>query len=322
MTSTSGPQRAVQDSVRDLVNRLEDAVLGQQEVVAQLLSAYLAGGHVLLEGVPGIGKTLLARSFARLLGVDFTRIQFTPDLMPSDVVGVNVFDSHTKRFNLQKGPIFTGVLMADEINRTPPKTQSALLEGMEERQVSIDGVTHRLPEGFFVVATQNPLEFEGVYPLPEAQLDRFMLRISMPLPSEDAELEVYRRAVAGTLARWADGESESALSKEEAATLRSAALAVHVRDDIVEYAGALAKATRDSSRIELGASPRAGIHLLQAARGRALVEGRDYVVPDDLKRLVPACWGHRLVLSPESELEGFDTPRVLGGLVNEVEVPQ
>ncbi|MEM7482653.1 MAG: MoxR family ATPase [Acidobacteriota bacterium] len=311
-------------SAHRLIAAIEQQVLGQNEVVEALLSAYTAGGHVLLEGLPGLGKTLLARTFAATLGVPIRRVQFTPDLMPADLLGTNVFDAHSQSFRLLRGPVFTQVLMADEINRTPPKTQAALLEAMEEGQVTIDGVSHRLPGGFFVIATQNPIELEGVYPLPEAQLDRFLMRIRLEMPVRDAELEIYRRFLAGTLNPATDAEAGKApgvVTPATATALRRAAAEVHVAEELLDYLQRLAEAVRRSPHLELGISPRGALALLGAARSAALIEGRDFVLPDDLKRFLSACWGHRVLLSAESELEGHTVDSVLAGIVEAVEVP-
>ena len=305
----SVPTERLAAAAGEVADMLGRHVLGQGEAVSVLLAAFMAGGHALLEGLPGIGKTRLARAFAAALGERFSRIQFTPDLMPADLVGTNVFDAAAGSFRLLRGPVFTGVLMADEINRTPPKTQSALLEAMEERQVTIDGESHRLDPGFFVVATQNPIELEGVYPLPEAQLDRFLVRIELGLPPRDAEMELLRRSVAGTL------EPASALgpvlAPGEAAALRTASRRVHVAEELLDYLERLAVAARSSPQIELGVSPRAVLALLETARAAALLEGRDFVVPDDFKRLLVPCWGHRLVVTPEAELEGHTARQLL-----------
>jgi MoxR-like ATPase len=292
-----------------LADALERWVYGQREAVEVLVAAYMAGGHALIQGLPGLGKTRLARAFAGCLGVRFSRVQFTPDLMPADLVGTNVFDSRAGGFRLLRGPVFTDVLMADEINRTPPKTQSALLEAMQERQVTIDGESHALDAGFFVVATQNPIELEGVYPLPEAQLDRFLARIEMGLPPRAAELELLRSAVAGTLDAAAG--ASAVLAPGEALALRGASSRVHVGEEMLDYLARLAAASRASPHVELGASPRAVLALLAAARAAALLEGRDFAAPDDVKRLLVPCWGHRLILTPEAELEGHSVRQIL-----------
>ena len=315
-------QRA-QEIAQRVRGALTAALPGLERAIDELLVVYMAGGHCLLEGVPGIGKTLLARGFAEALGQTFHRVQFTPDLMPSDVTGTNVFDPSAGAFHLVPGPIFTDVLMADEINRTPPKTQAALLEGMQERQVSIDGTSYPLSARFFVVATQNPLEFEGTYPLPEAQVDRFLLRVRMEPPAADSELELYRRAVRGELAGWRSDDQVVALRLDEgeADALRQASAAAHVEESVLGYLLQLATAVRESPHVELGPSPRGALSLLEAARGWAVLRGRDYVRPDDLKRLLEPGWGHRLLLSAESELEGFSAASVLQGVAATVPVP-
>jgi MoxR-like ATPase len=301
---------------------LGEALPGQGEAAATLLAGYLSGGHVLLEGVPGVGKTLLARSLAACLGLDFARVQFTPDLMPSDVTGTNVFDGGSRSFHLVKGPIFTSVLLADEVNRTPPKTQSALLEAMEEAQVTIDGTSHGLDDGFFVVATQNPVEFEGTYPLPEAQLDRFRLRVRLVPPAHEQLLEVFRRAAAGSLVGWGDHPLPAAVTTpEEARALRRSSALVHVGEPLLDYLARLVAAASGSPHVELGVSPRGGLALLEVARAAALMAGREFVIPDDLKRFLEPCWGHRLLLTAESELEGHPAAAVLREAADSVPVP-
>src|SRR5262249_52214976 len=252
-----------------------------------LMAAYMAGGHALLEGVPGIGKTLLARSFAACLGLRFARLQFTPDLMPTDVVGMNLFDPSSRTFRLMRGPVFTQVLMADEINRTPPKTQSALLEAMQERQGPDHGPAPPPGAAFFVLATENPVEFEGTYPLPEAQLDRFLVRIEMGLPDEASEIEVYRQAAGGRLGGWSGGALPTArVTPDEARGLRESSRQVHVAPDLLPYLARLAASVRRSPHVELGVSPRGALSLLETARAGALLAGRDFVLPDDLKRFL------------------------------------
>jgi MoxR-like ATPase len=319
----SGSRHDSREGATRVLAALDQAVIGQREAAEGLLAAYMAGGHVLIEGVPGIGKTLLARLFAAVLGLRFSRIQFTPDLMPTDVIGMNVFDQASGAFRLVKGPVFTQILMADEINRTPPKTQSALLEAMQEAQVTIDGAALALDPGFFVIATQNPVEFEGTYPLPEAQLDRFLLRVEMGLPGEAAETEMYRRAVTGELVGWsAAATPAAAVTAEEARALRGASRQVHVEAGLLSYVARLAAAVRSSPHVDLGVSPRGGLCLLETARAIALLSGRDFVLPDDLKRFLVPCWGHRLVLTPESELEGHTPRRVLEEAAASVDVPR
>lgn len=305
--------------IERLERALSSTILGQGPVVADLLTAYLAGGHALLEGVPGVAKTLLARTLAHALGLGFTRIQFTPDLMPSDVLGTSVFRPQDASFHLVKGPIFTEVLVADEVNRTPPKTQAALLEAMEERQVTIDGRSHPLGARFFVVATQNPLELEGTYPLPEAQLDRFLMRIEVGYPDEAAERSLLRgfHERGGQLPAF-----PAPLPAEELAALEAAARSVRCDTTVLDYVVHLTRATRSNPRLRLGASPRASQALLAASKARAALESQAYVTPDHVKAVAPSVLNHRLVLTAEAEVEGLRTEDVIRQLLEQVEIPR
>ncbi len=299
------------------------AVVGQTGLVDGLLVGLITGGHVLVEGVPGTAKTLVARALAQALDASFKRIQFSPDLMPADVVGTNVFEAATGTFRLRKGPVFANVVLADEINRTPPKTQAALLEAMQESQVTIDGVSHRLPEPFIVIATQNPVEYEGTYPLPEAQLDRFQQKILVDYPSEAEEQEIVRRHTEGS--SWADLDQlgiQPVASVDDIRAAQGQLAAVVVDDGIVQYVAAIARATREHGSVTLGASPRAAVSLLFASEAYALLQGRDFVTPDDVKTMAMPCLRHRVVLRPEVEIEGVGTDAVLQEVLASVTVPR
>jgi MoxR-like ATPase len=297
------------------------AVVGQDQVVTGLLIALVAGGHVLLEGVPGVAKTLLVRSLAAALNLSAKRLQFTPDLMPGDVTGSLVYDARTAEFEFRMGPVFTNILLADEINRTPPKTQAALLEAMEERQVSVEGRPRPLPDPFLVAATQNPVEYEGTYPLPEAQLDRFLLKLIVGVPERDAEIDLLARHAAGF-----DPRDLSAIrpvaSTADLAAARKAVGAVRVSPEVTGYVVDLCRATRQSPSLRLGASPRGATALLATSRAWAWLAGRDYVIPDDVKALVRPALRHRVQLHPEAELEGVTPEGVLDRVLSAVAVPR
>jgi MoxR-like ATPase len=303
-----------------ILTGLERIVVGQREVMINMLVGVLASGHVLLEGPPGVAKTLLVRSLAALLGLDFRRVQFTPDLMPSDVIGTNVFDPSQRTFVLRRGPLFTDFLLADEINRAPSKTQAALLEAMQERQATIDGERAPLPDGFTVFATQNPLEYEGTYPLPEAELDRFLLKIDVGYPDEAEE-----RAV---LARFRDGQRPDVgpvapvIDRAVLAACRAELDRVKADDSILAYAVAIVRRTREAGACLVGASPRGAVALFLAARARAVLDGRDFVVPDDVKRMAGPTLAHRITLRPEAEIEGATAARVVAEIVEAVPVPR
>ncbi|MDB4879153.1 MAG: ATPase associated with various cellular 3 [Gemmatimonadetes bacterium] len=311
----------------DVLGRVRAAVatrvVGQEATVHDALVAWLARGHVLVEGVPGTAKTLLVRSLAGALGLRFARIQFTPDLMPSDVTGVNVLRDPARGFEFQPGPVFTDLLLGDEINRAPAKTQSALLEAMAERQVTVDGVSRPLGDAFTVFATQNPVEHEGTYPLPEAQLDRFLVKTVMPYPSREAELELLARYDAGFDAeRLTDADMPAALSAHEVRALRTLADGVRVAAEVRSYIADITRGTREERMLTLGASPRATVALFRAARATAVLEGRDFVTPDDVKVVAPAVLRHRIVLAPELEVEGRSPDDVLSALLARVRVPE
>ncbi|MFG6402013.1 MULTISPECIES: AAA family ATPase [unclassified Microbacterium] len=320
MTDTD--DAALRESMHRVRLEVGKAVVGQDGIVTGLLIALLSRGHVLLEGVPGVAKTLLVRSFSRALGLDTKRIQFTPDLMPGDVSGSLVYDARTGEFEFRAGPVFTNIVLADEINRTPPKTQAALLEAMEERQVSSDGVTRPLPEPFLVAATQNPVEHEGTYTLPEAQLDRFLLKLVVPLPSREAELAVLRRHADGFDPRELGAAGLAAVvTPAEIVAAQAAAASVAVADDVLGYVVDLARATRDSPSVELGVSPRASTGLLAAAKAWAWLGGYPAITPDHVQAMLVPTWRHRIRLRPDAEIEGVSVDAILTSVVQQTRVP-
>jgi MoxR-like ATPase len=315
---TAQAARAALTALRD---EIATVVVGQDSVVSGLVVALLCRGHVLLEGVPGVAKTLLVRTLAAALRLDFTRVQFTPDLMPGDVTGSLVYDARTAEFEFRAGPVFTNLLLADEINRTPPKTQAALLEAMEERQVSVDGRARPLPDPFIVAATQNPIEYEGTYQLPEAQLDRFLVKLTVPLPPRDQEIAILDRHARGFDPRDLSGVRAVAGAAELAAG-RAAVRQVHVAPEVLGYIVDLVGASRRSPSLQLGVSPRGATALLATARAWAWLSGRTYVTPDDVKAMAGSTLRHRIALRPEAELEGADADSVLAGILASVAVPR
>lgn len=326
MEDTFGSDSA--NDVKDILAKARDEVakviIGQQKVVDYSLIAIFTGNHILLEGVPGIAKTLLVRTLAKVLGSDFSRIQFTPDLMPSDITGTNVFNLQEGQFHLVKGPIFTSFLLADEINRAPAKTQSALLQAMQERLVTIDGVTHELPANFTVFATQNPIEYEGTYPLPEAQKDRFLLRVEMDYPGEEDEKQLAVQSL-GRETPENILESDAVrpvLTSEGIAKVQNALDTITLKEELVSYVVELVRASRNTDCIQVGAGPRATKALLLSSRAFAAIEGRDYVTPDDIRLMAYPVLSHRIILRPEYEIEGMTISEAVNRLIESVAVPR
>jgi MoxR-like ATPase len=313
----------IRDQAGTMRESLGRVFYGQPEVIDLLLATVYCGGHVLLEGVPGLGKTLLAKSMARLMGADFRRIQFTPDLMPSDIVGTEIFNMQTQDFQLRKGPVFTTILFADEINRTPPKTQAALLEVMEERSVSLGGETHSLSPAFTVLATQNPLELEGTYPLPEAQVDRFMTKVLLGYPGLEDDLQIlgsYNEA--HDLHRIADVDLQPVTNPDEVLECRTRSRQVLTEPNVLRYIVDIVRSTRTHPQVQLGSSPRGAIHLLLLTKVLAVLDGRDFVTPDDVKLATPGVLRHRILLTPDAQVAGRTTDHVIADVLRGVEVPR
>jgi MoxR-like ATPase len=313
----------LQESLQRCRNEVAKVIIGQERAIDHALICVFTGNHALIEGVPGVAKTLLVRTLAAVLACDFERIQFTPDLMPADITGVNVFDLQTREFQLIRGPVFTSFLLADEINRAPAKTQSALLQAMQERTVTIDRMSYPLSPSFAVFATQNPIEYEGTYPLPEAQKDRFMLKIIMDFPDDTEELELAQRQLGDEApeAVLGRGEVRPAFAAEQLPDMRRLLQSVLVRDELVKYIVDLVRRTRTQDAVLVGAGPRATQALLLSSRARAALGERDFVTPDDVKAMVVPVLAHRLVLRPEYEIEGLVVEEVVASIVNEVTVP-
>lgn len=316
-------ENKVQTIFDKMKTEVQKVVVGQTELFELIVVGLFSGGHILLEGVPGTAKTLIAKTLAKVVSGEFSRVQFTPDLMPSDILGTSVYDSNTNLFNLKRGPIFTNVLLADEINRAPAKTQSALLECMEERQVSIDGIRHELQPPFIVIATQNPIEYEGTYPLPEAQLDRFIFKLLVDYPGQEVEKQI--------LLNYHEGFDHTSLESIgiqgvfdtiSLQDYKNAIQQVTVESSIINYIVSLAEASRTSNELILGGSPRASVALLLTSKSYAALKGRDYIIPDDVKYLMPHVYRHRIILKPEAEIEGLTPDDVVDRLLAEVEIPR
>ena len=309
--------------LNNLTQKIDEIVVGQSALVKQLLVALLSGGHVIIEGVPGTGKTLLVKVLSRLIAADFRRVQLTPDILPSDILGTNIFDLNSRDFILKKGPVFTEILLADEVNRTPPKTQAALLEAMEEQQITLDGETMLLPPLFWVIATQNSLEFEGTYPLPEAQLDRFLFKLLVNYPTKEAEKQILLNAQGGFKAKKLDLDRLKAIATvADILSLRQQVQNVQVEDNIFDYLLNLVERTRQHPDLAIGASPRATVAWLNATKANACLSGRDYVTPDDVKEVAAPLLRHRLLLKPEAQLDNVQIDEVIESILKQISVPR
>ena len=307
----------------NLSQKIDGIVIGQANLVKQLLVALLSGGHVIIEGVPGTGKTLLVKVLSKLIAADFRRVQLTPDILPSDILGTSIFDLNSRDFILKKGPIFTEILLADEVNRTPPKTQAALLEAMEEQQITLDGETMLLPSLFWVIATQNSLEFEGTYPLPEAQLDRFLFKLVVDYPNKDAERQMLINAQQGFKAKKLDLDLIEAIATvEDILALRRQIQDIQVEENILDYLLNVVERTRQHPDLFLGASPRAAVAWLNATKASACLSGRDYVTPDDVKEVAVPLLRHRLLLKPEAQLDNVQIDEVIASILKQISVPR
>ncbi len=307
------------EKIKEVLDEIGKVIVGKEEVLKEVFYSILAGGHILFEDNPGLAKTLIARSFANVIGFNFRRVQFTPDLLPSDITGTYIYDRREGRFKLLKGPVFTNLLLADEINRAPPKTQAALLEAMQEKQVTIEGDTFKLEEPFVVIATQNPIEYEGTYPLPEAQLDRFLVKLRVGYPAYEEELEILRRRM-----MWRQDEIKlrKIMEKEEVLALRKMVENVYVEKDVMDYIVRIVRATREHVQVEVGASPRGSLSILKLARARAMIHGRDYVIPDDVKNVARIALVHRIILKPEPWIRGVRPEDIVEDVLRKIPVPK
>ena len=304
---------------QEIVGQVKKVIVGKENVLERVMLGVLSNAHILFEDYPGLAKTLLARSFAMSMGCEFSRIQFTPDLLPADITGTYVYSVKTGEFNLRKGPVFTNVLLADEINRAPPKTQAALLEAMQERQTTLDGKTHPIPDPFIVIATQNPIEYEGVYPLPEAQLDRFLVKLSLGYPNKMEEVEIMRRRM---LRAREEVFLDPAVDTNTILELQRTVEGIHVDDDVLGYVADIVQATRGQRLVEIGASPRGSLAIFKLARARAVFHGRDFVIPDDVKEVAGSALVHRMIMKSESWVKGTDPRAVVDEVLKTVPVPR
>jgi MoxR-like ATPase len=304
-----------------LKSEIQKVIVGQSETIDLMLAGLLCGGHVLLEGVPGIAKTLMAKLLARTLSANFSRIQFTPDMMPTDVIGTSVFNIKTSEFEFRRGPIFSNIILIDEINRSPAKTQAALFEVMEERQITVDGITHQMEFPFFVIATQNPIEQEGTYKLPEAQLDRFIFRIKLEYPELKEEVEILKR-FEQDFSMFSMDSVKQVLSSADLKKFRSVIEKIHITHDLMEYIAKIIYATRNNANLFLGASPRASLAILKTAKATAAIRGRDFITPDDIRKVTIPVLNHRIILTPEKEMEGLTAENVIREIIEGIEIPR